>query len=58
MGEGPGEVRISFIVTKEERQAFKEVCVRLGVTMSDILRKAVYETIAKNRKIERDKGSQ
>ena len=56
MAEGPGEVRISFILPTEERQAFKEACVKLRLTMSDVLRGKVHETIAKAAAREQEEG--
>ena len=41
MEEGDKDVRISFIVTVERRQAFKKACLELGQTMSNVLRTAV-----------------
>ena len=38
-------VKLTVQVTKGDRRAFKLACVKLGTSMSDVLRKAIGDTI-------------
>ena len=39
------EPMITVRITPEQRRAFKLACVKLGTSMSDVLRKAIGDTI-------------
>ena len=38
-------VKLTVQITKPQRQAFKMACIKLGVSMSTVLRKAILDTI-------------
>ncbi len=42
-----GDKQIAVLVPDATRQAFKRACVDLGVTMSQVLRRAIAATIAR-----------